>query len=175
MLRDGRNASIDTIAAAAGVARRTIFNHFGSKEALFEAILVRCGQESLPRLILKTKGDVRANMLDFARRYVTAVTGPSVVMIYRMLRAGAHSIDRLHELQKEHYLNLRNMLAVYFSDCISAGTLKQFNTRFGAERFMASVVGMSRVEVSLGIEPQREDRDAYIQDAVDGFLEALLI
>jgi AcrR family transcriptional regulator len=174
-LRDGYGASIDAVAAEAGVARRTVFNRFGSKEALFEAILLQSGEESLPKLVIDAARDPRTALLAFANSYAEAIMGPSVIMIYRMLRGGGQaSAERLHELQHEHYLNLRNMLAVYFADCVAAGVMKPFNTKFGAERFMASAVGMARVEVSLGIEPQRDDRAAYIESAVDGFLDGVL-
>ena len=33
------DVSMDAIADRAGVSKRTVYNHFGSKEALFEAIL----------------------------------------------------------------------------------------------------------------------------------------
>ena len=32
-------ASMDTIAAVAGVSKQTVYSHFGAKDALFEAII----------------------------------------------------------------------------------------------------------------------------------------
>jgi len=174
-LRDGQEASMDEIAALAGVARRTLFNQFGSKDALFEAILLKSSEESLPQLVIGASKDIRADLLDFANRYVTAITGETVVQIYRMLRGGgAKAAARLYKDQQTHYMGLRNMLAVYFADRIAAGEMIPFNVKFGAERFLASVVGMARVEVSLGIEPPTEDRANYVEDTVDRFLDGIL-
>jgi AcrR family transcriptional regulator len=172
-LQDGYDATIDSVAASAGVTKKTIFNHFGSKEALFEEILLETGAE-VPRLTLSTTGSIRENLLDFASRYVAAVTGTSVVIAYKLLRIGVlNSVERLYERQREHNDHLRNMLALYFSDCIARGEMKPFNTKNGAERFMASVLGMARIEVSMGIEPTGEGMAEYIEEAVDGFLDGV--
>ncbi|WP_406202446.1 TetR/AcrR family transcriptional regulator [Kitasatospora sp. NBC_01560] len=61
--RDGyARASIDAIAAGAGVSTRTIYNHFAGKELLFRTVV----QESA--------GQVRAAHLDVIERHLAVVT-----------------------------------------------------------------------------------------------------
>lgn len=46
-LRDGFGVGMDTIAAGAGVSKVTVYNHFGSKEALFTAVVAGALDEPL--------------------------------------------------------------------------------------------------------------------------------
>lgn len=173
-LRDGFAGSIDAVAAAAGVARRTVFNHFASKDELFEALLERTTATELPKLTLTTRGDPGENLLDFARRYVAAVTGPDVVLIYRMLRRGTpRAAQKLNEIQRTNYLRLRRTLAAYITRLVAEGVMKPIAPTHAAERFLASIVGMARVEISLGFTPDLTNRDEYIREAVDGFLDGV--
>lgn len=173
LARADYRASMDDVAAEAGVARRTVFNHFRTKEALFEEILLVAAAEQLPALGLGASGDMRTDLLDFALRYARAITSEGTVALYRMLpNAGMEAAAKLAALQHEHYLALRNALVVYFSDQIAAGRLRAFHARFAAERFLTAVIGMERVRVSLGLAPAAEDRSAYIEDTVDAFLRS---
>jgi AcrR family transcriptional regulator len=38
-LREGYQASIDTIVSEVGIARQTLYNHFKDKKALFKAVI----------------------------------------------------------------------------------------------------------------------------------------
>ena len=60
-VRDGFAANMDAVAAAAGLAHRTMINHFPSKDALFEAWLQRSTTSELPKLSLATLGVIHAD------------------------------------------------------------------------------------------------------------------
>lgn len=48
--REGyRQASVDTVATTAGVAKHTIYNHFGDKESLFRAAVAALADQALTR------------------------------------------------------------------------------------------------------------------------------
>ncbi|MEV2273523.1 TetR/AcrR family transcriptional regulator [Nonomuraea africana] len=46
--RDGFTVGMDTIAAEAGVSKVTVYNHFGSKETLFPAVIGDALEEARP-------------------------------------------------------------------------------------------------------------------------------
>ncbi|MDV9189945.1 TetR/AcrR family transcriptional regulator, partial [Streptomyces sp. SR27] len=46
-LREGFGVGMDAIAAEAGVSKVTVYNHFGSKEALFTAVVTGAVDEPL--------------------------------------------------------------------------------------------------------------------------------
>ncbi|WP_447038785.1 TetR/AcrR family transcriptional regulator [Streptomyces sp. DSM 118878] len=69
-------ASIDAIAAEAGVSTRTIYNHFGGKEGLFRAVLLESAEsvteatEALFERHLRKVRDIEEDLLDLAREWV---------------------------------------------------------------------------------------------------------
>lgn len=57
-LKDGYEAtSIDAIATAAGVSKKTIYGRFSSKEDLFEAVIVRFIEENVPSIEMAASRD----------------------------------------------------------------------------------------------------------------------
>lgn len=79
--RDGyTRASIDVIAAAAGVSTRTIYNHFGDKERLFLTVItesatqVADAQVALIGEYLETVTDLERDLIAFGRAWATSAT-----------------------------------------------------------------------------------------------------
>ncbi|GEB61309.1 TetR/AcrR family transcriptional regulator [Streptomyces gardneri] len=79
-LRDGFGVGMDAIAAEAGVSKVTVYNHFGSKEALFTAVVAGALDEPLhqgpegPDLSrLADAEDLRAALTDAGHAWARAV------------------------------------------------------------------------------------------------------
>ncbi|MET8546449.1 TetR/AcrR family transcriptional regulator, partial [Kitasatospora sp. NPDC004799] len=72
-------ASMDAIAAEAGVSKRTVYNHFADKEALFQSVALRNSAELTERiseLMAKYLGrvvELRQDLIDFAVERARAV------------------------------------------------------------------------------------------------------
>lgn len=80
-IRDGFDASMGTIAAAARVSKMTVYNHFGSKEDLFTEVVGQAMGEAHAALArvraeLADAGDPRDALVRTARTMVTAATDP---------------------------------------------------------------------------------------------------
>lgn len=92
-LREGFGVGMDVIAAEAGVSKVTVYNHFGSKEALFTAVITGALDEPLggaPTAALAglaDADDLRTAFVDAARAWVTAVRGNTDVAALRNLVA----------------------------------------------------------------------------------------
>ena len=74
-----RAVGIDTVLARAGVAKMTLYKHFGSKEELIAALLERVGEEitsALSQRIASTPGDGRQRVLAVFDWLVEAVRAP---------------------------------------------------------------------------------------------------
>jgi TetR/AcrR family transcriptional repressor of mexJK operon len=78
-LREGFGVGMDTIAAEAGVSKVTVYNHFGSKGALFTAVITDALDEPLARESsaalegLADAEDLRTALVAAARTWVHAV------------------------------------------------------------------------------------------------------
>ena len=63
------STSMDRIAELAGASKRTVYNHFGSKEALFQAVVARLFEESmaLNQVAWDPNRSLEAQLTDFVR------------------------------------------------------------------------------------------------------------
>jgi pimeloyl-ACP methyl ester carboxylesterase/AcrR family transcriptional regulator len=94
-LREGfGDATIDAIAAEAGVAKQTIYNHFGDKEQLFRAVMAEAQQDlgtrsGLPAFEewLSGSGDLRADLRAYGRAALPAVVRPDIAALRRLVIA----------------------------------------------------------------------------------------
>ena len=87
-------SSVDAIAAAAGVSKQTIYNHFGDKEALFRAV-VRAVQGEFTGAFhaagleerLAASDDLRHDLRELGRRWVAVVLQEDVAALRRLVIA----------------------------------------------------------------------------------------
>ncbi|PWI12826.1 TetR family transcriptional regulator [Streptomyces sp. Act143] len=108
-LRDGFGVGMDTIAARAGVSKVTVYNHFGSKEALFSAVISSALDESLGDASsaalegLAAAEDLRTALVDAARAWVHAVrTDKDVIALRNLVAAEQHRFPELGRGWQEH-------------------------------------------------------------------------
>ncbi|MGX1128636.1 TetR/AcrR family transcriptional repressor of mexJK operon [Streptomyces glaucescens] len=103
-LREGFGVGMDTIAAEAGVSKVTVYNHFGSKEALFTAVITDAldeplaGESAAALEGLAQAEDLRSALVDAARAWVHAVrTNDEVTALRNLVTAELHRFPGLGE------------------------------------------------------------------------------
>jgi AcrR family transcriptional regulator len=87
-------ASMDEVAALAGVSKVTVYNHFSDKQGLFTAIVTGAihEAENSSRPLVDDLGDsvdIEQDLRTFARRHITLVTQPHLIRMRRMIIAEA--------------------------------------------------------------------------------------
>ena len=85
-----RGASMDEIAALAGVSKQTVYKHFSDKEALFTEIVIGAvdavaGPVHDEVLRLEDSGDVEADLRGLARRLLGRVMQPRILRLRRLV------------------------------------------------------------------------------------------
>jgi TetR/AcrR family transcriptional repressor of mexJK operon len=92
-LAEGFDASMDTVAARADVSKVTVYNHFGSKQALFIAVITGELDRALDepaRLVeshLAASTHVRDDLVDACRAWTAGIASPQMIAL-RNLVAG---------------------------------------------------------------------------------------
>jgi TetR/AcrR family transcriptional regulator of autoinduction and epiphytic fitness len=81
------NASMDRIALVAGASKRTVYNHFATKEALFQAVLDQFGQEAhaLKRLPYDPSRPLEAQLAEFADAEIALARNPDWLDFIKVL------------------------------------------------------------------------------------------
>ena len=175
--RGYERAGMDAIAEEAGVSKQTIYNHYGSKEALFEAIVsLRSGRLLSPlhdpELSRRTPAEALRSL---GREFLDVVLDPSSLGLYRVLLA---EVGRFPELGQSTYQQgpARSVatLARYLADEHARGRLEVPDPVLSSEQFFGMLMGHMQLRALLGVEnrPTAARRDAFIGHAVATFLEA---
>ncbi|MEV5558533.1 TetR/AcrR family transcriptional regulator [Nonomuraea wenchangensis] len=132
--RDGyTRAGIDTIARAAGVSTRTIYNHFTDKAELFQAVIQDSATRAADAQIavidrhLRKVTDLEADLIDFGRDLVTPTGGGDAehFALVRQINAEAGHIPRaaIDAWQETGPLRVRRQLAAYLRRWSEQGLL----------------------------------------------------
>lgn len=175
-------ASMDAIAEEAGVSKQTVYSHFGSKEALFEAIIEdKCDEllsgASLQTHTLKDGDDLDPEHLlkDTAESFLVLVLATPSMALFRVVIAES---GRFPELAEAFYragpaVALDN-LARLLGDFNEAGVLSVPDPVSSAGLFYAMLRGDIYIRRLLDIasEPTPAERNAVVKEAVTAFLTA---
>ncbi len=172
----GYTASMEAIAARAGVAKQTLYNHFASKDALF-AEVIRRDAERMVTALGDDGGDLRARLIRFSAAFRALVLGPRCIALYRTLIAES---TRFPEMMQAFYdsgpAHTRNELAGLLESEMRAGRLcgdGPAAAQFAADILLGMLTGSERTRYLLGIEqgPPVNDQ-ARAVCIVDSFLRA---
>lgn len=94
-LRDGfTDANMDELVARSGVSKQTVYAYFGSKEALFVAMVSRETDRAADRVHLDVAlptdaADVEAHLADYGLRQLDIVLDPDLLALRRLVIAHA--------------------------------------------------------------------------------------
>ncbi|GAB3946951.1 TetR/AcrR family transcriptional regulator [Kribbella albertanoniae] len=181
--RDGyRPASVDAVAAAAGVAKHTIYNHFGDKESLFRATVAALTAESLTRnlaavdlLRLPTGAeDLAAVLSKVGLRLAECYCDERSQACRRLLQAEIQNLPDLQDIVREGATDKVNeALADRFARLALAGQLRLTDPAVAAEQFGALLTAPLETRSRLGSRPvPAAELTEVTQNAVQTFLRA---
>lgn len=172
--------TMEEIAAHAGIAKRTLYNNYADKGALFREIVaaVIAEAEWFARGVGQDLGtavtsrDLGAALHDLGRRLALGILRPEVVALRRLLIGEAQSFP---ELAGDYFerapRRVMDALGAWFESLDRAGLLRIGDARRAAEQFAYLVAGEPLDRAMLvGKVPSRERLVACAREGVLTFL-----
>ncbi|TYT26152.1 TetR/AcrR family transcriptional regulator [Luteimonas viscosa] len=166
--------SMDRVAARAGVSKRTVYNHFASKDALFlhivDAMMASGGDEQATPY--RADAPLREQLLDLVARKLRLLHQPDFADLARVaIVAGLHSPDLARQLvellgQREH------AMTAWVRAAAADGRLRTGDSAFAAMQLESLVKGVAFwPQVAMGQPPLTQAQQAAVaESAVEMFL-----
>jgi TetR/AcrR family transcriptional repressor of mexJK operon len=148
-------ASMDSVAAGAGVSKATVYAHFESKDQLFAAVIRRRCERSAAFAPPPPDADARTTLIGVGRRLMDLLLSPEALAMYRVVVAES---VRQPELAQAFYESGpgagKAQIAEVMADLVRRGVLAVPDPWEAADQF----VGMLRTDyfmrVLLGLPPR---------------------
>ena len=169
-----RDTSMDRVAERAQVSKRTVYNHFPSKEALFKAVTLQF-MEELRQAVSVDYDSVRPldeQLKEIAKREMAQVTQADYIAMFRVFSAEVSShkeafSDILEEVGEEE-----DPVVNWIEAATADGRLQVKNTALAATQFNSLLKGALFWPLIAGYGKRRSKReqDVVIAEAVAMFL-----
>ena len=166
--------SMDRIATAAGVSKVTLYAHFASKEALFNATVTEPFRARLtPQLDGFDPRDPSAALSNFAASYAAQMVDDAVIAHMRALCAsGARSAGLGDAFFRTGPMSISGALVAFLKKADAAGSLQIPDPALAAELFLAMLRGHEQTRALMGMKPARASRarTMYVALCVETFM-----
>ncbi|HLY57638.1 MAG TPA: TetR/AcrR family transcriptional regulator C-terminal domain-containing protein [Stellaceae bacterium] len=179
-LRDGFRVSLAAIAKAAGVARQTVYNQFGSKEQLFSDVVQAAYLRlTAPVLVMRTGAGFIATLREFGRHFMNLALDPENLALLRITLGEFREFPDLarltYALRAAHAVPvLTDHIAHYLQAQMAAGVIEPADPLLAAEAFCGSFASHARHLALIGMGRETPERmEARLDFSVAVFARGL--
>ncbi|MER7467336.1 TetR/AcrR family transcriptional regulator [Streptomyces sp. NPDC097981] len=176
-LREGFGAGVDQLAAEAGVSKVTVYNHFGSKENLFNAVIGQTLDEALEvaQSVIQAKlaesDDVRTDLLEACRTWVAGLTTPEVLALRNVIAGERHRFPELGATWQEEGPGRQHAaLAAALGRLDERGLLRIPDMELAVLQLSGLVLSPHLVYGAYGTALDEDLAERLVQGGVDMFL-----
>lgn len=136
-------ASMDKIAETAGVSKRTVYNHFGSKENLFQAIVddFLAQRQNLKTITYNPEEALEDQLLAFANAEIFLIDSPRRLGLSRFLTGVFLNDIQYARETVAKYPPSHQMLLAWLNEAAKDNKIKSDNLLLTARVFYAMVEG----------------------------------
>ena len=172
------NTSMSQIALHAGVAKQTLYSHFGSKEALFTAAIEEaCQRHELTENLFDTNKSFEEVLLAVGNRIAELVLSDESLQLNKICISGSDQYPTVSKLFWEAGPQwLTEQLSSYFEVKALAGEISMAaaDTESAAKHFLSLVRGQELQRRLLGLPYCTDDDiDQHIRRSVTFFMKAV--
>ncbi|MDO1581891.1 TetR/AcrR family transcriptional regulator [Rhizobium oryzicola] len=173
-------ASIDAIAARAGVSRQTVYNQLGDKDNLFKVVVSEITDRSSAGFfrVLDTfpvaPENLEKELTDFSARLLRkAICDPNGRWLRKVVETEGARFPELFETWKEYGPGKKNpAVAARLAQLALAGYLELDDPALAARQYMSLLATDLRIDQQLGRRTPEHEIDRMAADATRTFLRA---
>lgn len=166
--------SMDRIAEVAGVSKRTVYNHFESKEVLFKAVAQDMCDifQSISEHPYDPGAPLKEQLLTIATRQMEFLSSERTLRLFKMLTAETLAAPELTRPIIENFEKESVGLYKWIKAAAGDGRLKVVNPVWAGRQFMALLESFTTLPYLFGMELAQDDdqKKAVVNSAVDMFL-----
>ncbi|MEP3431355.1 MAG: TetR/AcrR family transcriptional regulator [Roseibium sp.] len=165
-------ASMDRISERAQVSKRTVYNHFESKEVLFKAINQCLADQINSALDLRydRSKPIRDSLVDLGWAEGELMTNPCFMNLARMIMSETIRAPEL-AADMEARITKLSVFQEFIEQANSEGRLHVEDTGVAAKQFLGLIKSRSFYpNLHSGRVPERAEMDQIITESVDLFL-----
>lgn len=175
LAKQGIHLSMDSIAAAAGCSKQTLYSRYGSKRELLRRAMQLHVSTATAALSVCEEKPLHETVLDFAVGYLEHRNKPNVRRTAQLIGASVHEFrDEAQFMYQGSNEALRNHVAEWMQTEMQRGRLKHDDPHFMAELLISMIAGQDferqRFHTPYRDDPQQRRR--WAEFATDGFLRA---
>jgi TetR/AcrR family transcriptional repressor of mexJK operon len=169
-------ASVDAIAADAGVSKTTVYNNFASKERLFQAVVrdrAATVVAGFPGAGALDPDQPEKALLAIGARFLALARGDAQGAFRAVYSVAGTQPEVCRALYSEGPERLNSELAAYLRRADAAGTLNVRNPLQAADLFLSMFLGSGHIRGMLKLEmPSSRENNALLREAVRVFMAA---
>lgn len=170
-------ASMDAIARAAEISRKTLYARYANKSEVLTAVVDRLLEASLgpnqPAAASTSNHDPRQSLLSLSRELASLSSSSPVAGLNRLILAEAPHVPVLARLFADIYERAIEVVSAVLVRLRDAGHLQGLDdVRLAATLFIEMSASIPRLRAMLGQPMSRAQMDAQTQAAVELFMSA---
>ncbi len=170
-------ASMDQIAAEAGVSKLTVYSHFGDKESLFSAAIRAKCEEQLPAALFLAglQGSLREQLTLIARAFFVLVTSEEAIAMHRMMMMPGTGDTHVRELfWRAGPQQVKDAFGEFLRSRVARDELHIPDIARAASQFFCLIKGELHMQMLCGMSCGAPvgDVERHIEATVDLFLRA---
>ena len=167
------NATMDYIAEVSNSSKRTVYNHFPSKEALFQAMIERFIEELIEvKRISYTKDiSIKEQLLSFINNKLQMANNPKWLSVMKISTAVFIANPNLAHQTMENISELECIFFNWLKAAVEDNKLKIDNIEAAATIFNSMVSGTFFWPTIIGTPLPEQMLDVMKHEIVDTFLE----
>jgi TetR/AcrR family transcriptional regulator, mexJK operon transcriptional repressor len=176
-VRDGYEAGMELIATEAGVSKVTVYNHFGSKEALFQAVIGDALADALDAAVAGTQErvnsseDLRQSLVWTARAWVDGMTKPDVLALRHLVVSEVRRFPELGRAwERAGPGRAQPALAAAFERLVAEGSLRMPDMELAVLQLYSLVLYPHLIHSAYGRTLSPQMTEGLITTGVDMFL-----